>query len=349
MLTVKRTIALLGLTMTSILATNVATARDLTIVSWGGNFQDAQREIYFQPFSKASHQKVLDQSWDGGIGVLEAKVRAGNPNWDVVEVEAEDLALGCAAGVFEKIDWKALGGQDKFLPTAVSRCGVGTIVWSTGLAYDADKLKVAPTSWADFWDLKKFPGKRGFRKGPKYALEFALIADGVPRDKVYETLRTPAGVDRAFAKLDQIKSQIVWWGAAAQSLQLLASGDVTMTTAYNGRITGFNQEEGKHFKMVWKDSIPAVDSWVILKGSSNKGEAMKFIAFASEPENQAKLPKYIAYGLTNKAANALVPENILDELPTKPSHMAEALPLDAEFWAENIEPLTKRFNAWVAK
>ncbi|MFC5694871.1 polyamine ABC transporter substrate-binding protein [Pseudomonas sp. GCM10022186] len=344
-----RTLVAIAIAVSSAAVTQAAVARDLTIVSWGGNFQDAQREIYFKPFGKQIGKTVLDQSWDGGVGVLDAKVSVGSPNWDVVEVEAEDLALGCDSGLYEKIDWAKIGDKSHFIPEAVNECGVGAIVWNTGLAYDADRLKTSPTSWADFWDLKKFPGKRGLRKGPKYALEFALLADGVKPSEVYNVLRTPEGVDRAFAKLNEIKPSIVWWEAGAQPLQMLSAGDVVMSSAYNGRISGFNRNEGKNFKLVWNGSVSAVDSWVVLKGSENKGLAMDFIAYASKPENQAKLPQYIAYGLTNKHANDLVAAELKAELPTDPKNMAEALPLDTEFWVENVESLTERFNAWIAQ
>ncbi|WP_207461735.1 ABC transporter substrate-binding protein [Azospirillum sp. SYSU D00513] len=324
-------------------------ARDLTVVSWGGNYQDAQRKIYFEPFSKLSGKPVLDESWDGGIGVIAAKVKAGVPNWDVVQVEAEELALGCADGFYEKLDWSKLGGKESFLPAAVSDCGVGAIVWSTALSYDAGKLTTAPTSWADFWNVEKFPGKRGLRRGPKYALEFALMADGVPADKVYETLGTPAGVDRAFKKLDALKPHIVWWESGAQPLQLLASGEVVMTSAYNGRISGINKSEGKNFKVVWPGSVYAVDSWVVLKDSPNRQAGMDFIAFASKAENQAKLPDYIAYGLPNKQAASAVPAALQGDLPTTPKNLEGTLALDADFWVDNIEELNARFNAWLAR
>ena len=113
-----------------------AQARDLTVVSWGGNYQDAQKKIYFEPFAKLTGKPLLDESWDGGYGVVQAKVKAGVPNWDAVQVEAEELALGCADGIYEKIDWSKLGGKAGFLPAAVSDCGVGAIVWSSGIAYD---------------------------------------------------------------------------------------------------------------------------------------------------------------------------------------------------------------------
>lgn len=333
----------------AMLVAGAAGARDLTVVSWGGNYQDAQREIYFEPFAEASGKPVLDESWDGGIGVIAAKTQAGEPNWDVVQVEAEELELGCFDGMYETIDWDRLGGRDKFIDAAVSDCGVGAIVWTTALSYDADRLETAPTSWEDFWDLEKFPGQRGFRRGPKYALEFALMADGVPVEEVYEVLSTPEGVDRAFAKLDEIKSEIVWWESGAQPLQLLASGEVVMTSAYNGRISGINRTEDRNFRVVWDGSIYAVDSWVILKGSPNAEAAMEFIAFASEPENQVKLPEYVAYGLPNKEAAAMVPAELQSELPTAPENLENALALDIGFWTDNIETLTQRFDAWLAQ
>lgn len=326
-----------------------AQAQSLTVVSWGGAYQEAQKKIYFEPFAKTKGLKLLDEAWDGGVGVIRAKVQAAQATWDVVQVEAEELVLGCEEGLYEKIDWAKLGGKDKFIPAAVNDCGVGAIVWSTALSYDADKLKEGPRSWADFWNVAKFPGKRSLRGGPKYTLEFALMADGVAVNDVYKVLRTPAGVERAFKKLDEIKSQIVWWKSGAQPIQLLASGEVVMTSAYNGRVSAANRTDKKNFKVVWDGSIYAVDSWVVLKNSANKGASMDYIAFASAPDNQKSLPEYIAYGLTNKAAVAAVDPKYTAELPTTPANIEGAIPIDAAFWVENIDKLTERFNAWAAK
>ncbi len=339
----------LAATALGIASVGAVEARDLTVVSWGGSYQDAQRTIFFEPFAEKIGQPVLDESWDGGIGVIAARVAGGTPNWDVVQVEAEELELGCFDGMYEPIDWDALGGRDKFLDAAVSDCGVGAIVWSTALSYDASRLETAPTSWADFWDTDAFPGKRGLRRGPKYALEFALMADGVAAEEVYDVLRTPEGVDRAFAKLDELKGDIVWWESGAQPLQLLGSGEVVMTSAYNGRISGINRTEGTNFQVVWPGSIYAVDSWVILKGSPNAEQAMDFITFASAAENQSKLPEYIAYGLPNKEAAAMVPEELKADLPTTPENLEGAIALETEFWTDNVESLTQRFNAWLAQ
>ena len=174
-----------------------APARDLTVVSWGGAYQDAQREVYFKPFMEKSKIKMAEENWDGGVGTLRAKVQGGNNNWDVVQVESEELLIGCEEGLYEKLDWAKLGGKDKFLPDAVNDCGVGAIVYSFILAYDGDKIKGdAPKSWADFWNTQKWGGKRALRKGPKTTLEIALMADGVAPKDVYKTLGTNEGVER---------------------------------------------------------------------------------------------------------------------------------------------------------
>jgi putative spermidine/putrescine transport system substrate-binding protein len=324
-------------------------AADLTVTSFGGAYQDAQREVYFEPFKQETGIDLVEDVWNGGVGAIRAKVEGGGEEWDLVQVEAEELVIGCEEGLYEPIDWDAIGGKDQFIEAAVDDCGVGTIVWSTALAYDADKITdTPPQSWADFWDTERYPGKRGLRRHPKYTLESALMADGVPPDQVYEVLRTEEGVDRAFTKLDEIKGDIIWWEAGAQAPQLLASGEVIMTNAWNGRISAAN-EEGRNFKIVWPESIYAVDSWVILANSPHKDAALEFIAFASQPEHQSNLPKSIAYGVTHKDAAAQIDKEILQDLPTAPDNLEGAIQLDTEYWVENVEPLMERFTAWAAQ
>jgi putative spermidine/putrescine transport system substrate-binding protein len=332
------------------LAAGAAAAADLTVTSFGGAYQDAQREVYFEPFKQETGLDLVEDVWNGGVGAIRAKVEGGGQEWDVVQVEAEELVIGCEEGLYELIDWEVLGGRDQFIEAAVDDCGVGTIVWSTAIAYDGDKItEDPPQSWADFWDTEKYPGKRGMRRHAKYTLEFALMADGVPPDEVYEVLRTDEGVDRAFAKLDELKDDIIWWEAGAQAPQLLAAGEVVMTNAYNGRISAANKEEGRNFKVVWPQSIYAVDSWVVLANSPHQEAAFQFIEFASQPERQSNLPLAIAYGVTHKDAAAKIDPEILKDLPTAPENLEGAIELDTEFWVENVEPLMERFTAWAAQ
>lgn len=221
--TLKR-VALCTLLASSALASSLASAQSVTVISYGGAIQNAQRQAYYGPFEKSAGTKVVAGEYNGELAKIKTMVDTGNTAWDVVEMDGNSMARACEDGLVTQLDWSKIPSRAQLMPQAVSDCGVGTLAWSAGIAYNADKVASAPTSWADFWDLKKFPGKRGLRKSAVHTLEFALLADGVTKDKVYEVLSTPQGVDRAFAKLDQIKSSIQWWESGAQPQQWLAAG-----------------------------------------------------------------------------------------------------------------------------
>jgi putative spermidine/putrescine transport system substrate-binding protein len=326
-----------------------ASARPLTVVSWGGAYQAAQKQVYFEPFKKATGIDMIDESWDGGIGVLRSKVEGGTDSgWDVVQVESEELAAGCDEGLFLPLDWTKIGGKDQYIDAAYNECGVGAIVYDFVLGYDKDKIKDAPKGWADFFDLKKYPGKRGLRQGPKTNLEIALMADGVAPADVYKVLATPEGVDRAFKKLDTIKKDIVWWKAGAQPPQLLASGEVSLTSVYNGRIDAANHDDHRNFGIQWNGGLYTLDSWVILKTSPNVDQAYKYLDYVGKAENQAKLPEAIAYGVTNKASTPLIDKARLPDLPTAPENFSNVIHISDPFWLENIDKLNERFNTWAA-
>ncbi|KAA2214841.1 ABC transporter substrate-binding protein [Teichococcus oryzae] len=327
----------------------LAQGRDLTVVSWGGAYQDAQRDIFFRPFQQDTKSRLLEETWDGGVGVLRAKIQSGANNWDVVQVESEELLIGCEEGLFEKMDWSAIGGKERFIPSAVHECGVGNILYSFVLAYDKARTPTGPANWAEFFDTRKFPGKRGLRRGPKATLEIALLADGVPPGEVYKVLGTNAGVDRAFRKLDSIKGDLIWWERGSQPAQLLASGEVVTTVGYNGRITAANQGDGRNFGITWANNLFTLDSWVVMKGTPNKDKALQFINFVTQPARQAELPQRIPYGPTVKGAQDGLPPAVLANLPTAPANAEGALQLSDQFWLDNLDKLNQRFNTWVAR
>jgi putative spermidine/putrescine transport system substrate-binding protein len=326
-----------------------AQGRDLTVVSWGGAYQDAQREVYFRPWMQARNQRLLEETWDGGVGVLRAKIQSGANTWDLVQVESEELLIGTEEGLFEKIDWDAIGGRDNYIPQAVTDFGVGTILYSFILAWDRTRLREAPRNWADFFDTQRIPGRRGLRRGPKTTLEIALLADGVAPGEVYRTLGTAAGVDRAFRKLDGIRGDLAWWERGSQPPQWLASGEVAMTNAYNGRIAAANANDNRDFGIGWSQNLYTLDSWVIMRGTPNKQKALDFLKFAGQPQVQAELPKRIPYGVTARGANALIPRDVLAQLPTAPQNSEAALQIDDKFWLDNLDRLNQRFNAWVSR
>src|SRR5690606_11206724 len=249
---------------TTLLAATLATAGpalavDLTAVSFGGASKQAQVKAFYEPFAKATDNRILAGEYNGEMAKVKAMVDTNSVSWNLVEVESPELSRGCDEGMFEELDAAQFGNAEDFVPGALQPCGVGFFVWSTVLAYNADKLKSAPTGWADFWDVNKFPGKRGLRKGAKYTLEFALMADGVAPKDVYKVLATKEGQDRAFKKLDELKPSIQWWEAGAQPPQYLVSGDVVMSSAYNGRIAAVQGES--NLQVVWSGGIYDFDSW----------------------------------------------------------------------------------------
>lgn len=341
--------AVLALGATLLAGGASAQQRDLTVVSWGGAYQDAQRKIFFRPFQQQTNGRLLEETWDGGVGVLRAKIQSGANNWDVVQVESEELLLGCEEGLFERMDFSALGGREHFIPQAVSDCGVGNILYSFVLAYDRARMPDGPRNWADFFDTARFPGKRALRRGPKVTLEIALLADGVPPGDVYRVLGTQAGVDRAFRRLDALKPHIVWWERGSQPAQLLASGEVAMTNAYNGRITAANQNDGRNFGIAWANNLFTLDSWVIMKGSPNRQRALDFIRFVSQPQLQAQLPPRIPYGPTARGAQDGLPAEVMANLPTNPANAEGALQISDQFWLDNLDRLNQRFNNWVSR
>lgn len=320
----------------------------ISVMSFGGAYQEAQRKAVFETYTATTGIKVDEQEYGGEIAKIAAMIESGNTTIDVVDVDAPTLLQGCDEGIFETTDWSQIGDKADWLSGTTSDCGVGTIVYSTSLAYNAATLESGPTALADLFDTAKFPGKRGLWKNPATNLEFALLADGVPVDQVYEVLGTPEGLDRAFAKLDTIKDSIVWWEAGAQAPQLLASGEVVMTTAWNGRIHNANKE-GQDFRIVWDNQILDSNYWAIPKGAKNIEASMAFIRYAVEPEVLAATTKYIPYGPVRASAAPFVTPEDAANLPTSPENLTVALTLDNAFWADNGDEIRKRFTTWLAQ
>ena len=344
-------VAVAGLSAALLAPVRPAFAGDqLTITSWGGAYQTSQRKAYFEPYAKQAGVKITEEEYNGEIAKVRAMVESKSISWDVVDLDSPRATQACAEGILETIDWSKLGfDRAKFTGADKFDCAVPTILYATVIAYDKDKLPNGPKTIADFFDLKKFPGKRALWKDPLSNLEWALVADGVPTKDVYKVLDTPAGVDRAFKKLDTIKKDVIWWQAGAQPPQLLADGQVVMTSSWNGRIFDANKNSGKHFEIMWDAQVLDWDLWGIPKGAPRIEDAYKFIAFASSPERQADQTHYIPYGPANQDALPHIDPATLPSLPTAPDHMGNAILLDAQFWSDKHDELSQRFNAWLAQ
>jgi putative spermidine/putrescine transport system substrate-binding protein len=333
------------------------TADQLTVVSWGGAYGMSQIEAYHKPFSKETGVKILSEDYNGGLAQVRAQVESGNVTWDLVDLELSDVVRGCDDGLLEELDLAQLPpapdgtpAEEDFIEGTLHDCAVATIVWSTVYAYDDTKFpNEKPATIADLFDTERFPGKRGLRKNPKVTIEFALMADGVPADEVYDVLSTDEGIDRAFAKLDTIKDQVVWWEAGAQPPQLLADGEVAMTTAFNGRLYDAMVNEGKPFVIVWDGQVWDIDLWGMPVGADGGEKAWEFVKYSTDTQRLADQAKYISYGPARKSSMAMVPEEVKPHLPTAPENFTNALQVSFEWWADNQDEMNERFNAWLAK
>ena len=344
----KRALVLAAATM-ALGAAVPAFADQVTIMATGGAWQDAQRGAWFQPFAKDTGITFNEQEYTGDLGKIKAMVDTGDVPVDLVTVETATVLQGCDSGILQKLDYSKIADRTKFLPGTALDCGLGLDVYGDVLAYDTTVLKDAPTSVLDVFDTKKFPGKRALRKFPAQNLEWALEADGVAPADVYKVLATSEGVDRAFKKLDTIKKDIVWWDAGAQPAQLLASHEVVMTTAWNGRIQTAIEKDSRPFAIVWNNQIVEYDMIAIPKGAKNLDQAYKYLNYISTPETSAKLGAFIPYGPVRADATPFVPKEVLPKLPTAPDHMKTYLVGDVEFWGDHGDDLVKRFNAWLAQ
>lgn len=324
--------------------TAFAAGKEIVLSSWGGTYEKNVIKAMVDPFEKETGIKVVVTSYPD-FAKMKAMVDTGNIEWDVVDIEDRMLRRGLKQGLFEPLDYSVIDKTD-LLPGAVHPYAVGIEFWGGALAYSTEKYPGDnhPRNWADFWNVKKFPGARALYNGPYDMLEVALLADGVPLGNLY-----PLDVDRAFRSLDKIKKHVtVWWTKGAQPAQLMTDGEVDMTYAYSGRIAN-----------IIKDGVPAgisfdqasvnIEWLVITKGSKKVKEAMQFIAFCTRPKPQAMFNAAMQYGpINNKAFDYIKPE-VAAMLPTAPQYQANTWIPNAEWWVDRDQEIQERWKSWILK
>ncbi len=327
----KATAVATGIVLSTALAGTSQAADSVSIASWGGAYQDAQSKALFIPGGKEMGITVIEETF-GGMSDVRLKVKAGAVGWDLVVSGATGAARAGAEGILEPIDYNIVD-VSTFYPGMFNDYCVGSDVFSSVAAWNTDTYgENGPQTWADFWDVEKFPGARSLRNKFSGNVEFALMADGVPRDQVYKTLSTEAGLERAINKLREIKPHVaVWWKSGAQHAQLMKDGEVDMTSGWNGRFD-VAKKDGAKVSYTFEDGLLDFDCFAIPKGAPNKDLAMKFLNKISSAEMQANLPLYITYGPANKAAFDLgvIDEALARSLPSHPDNAAQQLTVDEE-------------------
>lgn len=341
-------------------------ANELTLVSWGGAYQASQHKAYVEPYlAQNPDVKVI---WDESSAEAVAKIRAmneaGNVTWDLVDVVASDAMRLCDEGLAEEIDHDEVlapapdgtPASEDFGDLIVSDCFVPQIVYSTTFGYRTDLID-QPDSVCAIFDTEKYPGKRSLQKRPIDNMEWALYCDGVAKDEIYDVLSTDEGVDRALAKLDTIKDQVVWWTAGAETPQLLADGEVVMGSTFNGRLFSAIAEQGQPIGMLWDMQSFDLDGWIIPAGlpADRKARVLDFLRFATDTQRLADQAAYISYGPARKSSAPLVGKHaelgidMAPHMPTDPANAGNVHTYDYEWWADNRDDLDAKFQAWLAK
>ncbi|MCG6859237.1 MAG: extracellular solute-binding protein [Salaquimonas sp.] len=344
-------------------------ADTITVVSWGGAYQNSQVKAYAEPYTKLTGTKfVWDESSAEAVAKLRAMNEAGNVTWDLVDVVAADAIRLCDEGLAKEIDPDTdladapdgTKASEDFGEMLVSSCFIPQIVYSTTFGYRTDVAAwngKTPTNICDVFDLKTFPGKRSLEKRPINNVEWALLCDGVPKDKVYDVLATDEGVARALAKLDTIKDQVVWWSAGAETPQLLADGEVVIGSTYNGRLFSVIEEQHQPVAMLWDAQVFDLDGWIVPTGLSEDhlNRVMHFLKFATDTQRLADQAKYISYGPARKSSAPLVGKHaelgidMAPHMPTDPNNAKNTFLYNYEWWADHRDDIDAKFQAWLAK
>ncbi|MEM8820273.1 MAG: ABC transporter substrate-binding protein [Pseudomonadota bacterium] len=316
-------------------STALAADKTVTIASWGGSYQEAQSKALFEP-AAADTGIVVKQETYGGMSDVRLQVQTGAVTLDIVASGSGSAARAAAEGLLEKLDYSVIDVSE-FIPGLYTDYCVGGDVFSTVFAWNTETFPDGgPQSWADFWDVEKFPGTRAYRGKVAGALEPALLADGVPPDQVYEALGSEEGIERALDKIRELKPHIaVFWTSGAQHAQLMKDGEVDMTTGWNGRFDNA-LKDGAQVAYSFNGALLDYDCFAIPKGAPNKDTAMAFLAEISKAKYQANLPLHITYGPTNQAAYAIstAGEDILKALPSYPDNAAKQLPVSLDWYAK---------------
>jgi len=347
----------------------------VVMVSWGGAYTESQKLGYGDPAAKKLGIPVDWVDYSGGLSEIKAQIAAGAITWDVIDVYAMDTIIGCDEGIFVEFDFDkdfppapdGTPASQDFFTTMPSKCAVGNILYSWTYAYHDEKIgSKKPKKIKDFFNTKKWPGKRGIYKSAMHNLEIALAADGIkPRkggSKIYEMLETDAGLDRAFNKIKELcedpNGGCVFWSAGAKPPELLMQGEVVMATGWNGRFFNAEIGEGAPLKQVWDAQGLDYQYMSIVKGGPNQADAMKAVAEMTSTHGLAGSAKYIAYAPWRKSSLKVIEAgepwykdgktNMMEQMPTHPNNTKNYFLVDPIFWADNSTEIGERWEAMKA-
>ena len=329
---------------------------ELVVVSWGGTWAKTMREVMFAPFERETGFKVRDDGPPEGAK-LKAMIQGGNVTWDVLDTDLPAIQTMVKDGLLDALDYSKLAkaNLDHIPKVLQSSHAVGHKIYSFNIVYNTKTFPTGkhPKSWAEVWDGAKFKGGRSFafRGGISPQLEIALLADGVPIDKL-----NPLDVERAWKSMDKLKPLVTkWYTGHAEAIQLVSSGEVDIACTVGPRgITA--KRAGAPVDVEYNQGKLGSDYWCLVKGSQNKDMAMKFIDFALDAKRQAGMVKENPYGPSHaKAFDHLTKEEARD-LTTSPDNIGRQFWIDEEWWGKvgpdgknQNEKQKERFAQWMLR
>lgn len=346
-----RTLTLLSASLAVALgsaAPSRAQDKELVVVATGGAFEQSLRKNFYEPFTEKTGVRIRPVAASNAETWTKVKaMREANAiGWDIVTAWPEDLVA--QADSLAKLDCSRLTNLSQAVDGACTERGLLRTMGGVNIVYDAKRFpQGGPQTWADFWDVKRFPGPRAMPNAgaPWWPLMAALMADGVPRDKLF-----PLDLDRAFRKLDELRPSIaVWWRTGDQSMQLLRSGEVVMAMMWSG--SGFVlKDQGLPISVVWNDAVPNIGYWALLKGGANQDKAYAFLDYyLTRPEAHLTFADAFKYDTSNRNMLALLSPEDRAARGSAPENMAKMAAIDPAWIAANRAAVIERWNRWLSK
>ena len=321
-------------------------AEQVIVRTPGGVFDDVKKETIYDPFRKETGIEVVPVAATNAK--LMAMMKAGQNELDVIDIGDSTLLELERAGHLQQINYDEFKytNPNDIDPVFRRKFQVGSFAYAMVLAYNTKAIAPGsePKSWAEFWDLKKWPQRRTLpdMASGTPSLEFALLADGVPMDKLY-----PIDIDRAFKSMSRIRSAIPkFWDTGALSSTLLESNEVAMGSLWSTRV-GVAMEQGSPLNIQWNQNALLAQAYGIPVGAKNLANAKKFIDYSSSPDAQARwLNKYKAIPVNTKAYAATAKE-LMDPVAKVPWTRSKGFLLDIYWWADNRQKVGQTWSKWI--
>ena len=311
--------------------------KEIVHANWGGDALKCHNKIHAKPFTKKYGVKVLID----GSGPLEGKIKAmaekKNVIWDCADADWWNGTRLGQQGLLEPIDWSIV---DKSKNLFSGRYASMSYSYAYPIVYDKSKVgDDPPKNWADFWNVKKYPGKRCLYKWLTFALEAALMADGVQPDSLY-----PLDIDRALNKLKEIKDHLIFWQSGAESQQMLLQGEVVMGQLWNTRASVLEKDTNGRVTWTWNQAIFSPANWIVPKGNPAGREwAMRWLAFMQDPTRQVEMLKCVGFGTANPETFKLTGPELRRINSSDPENLKLMVQCNQDFYGKHYDEMLNRY------